>query len=102
MLPAAARPITRPCFSGGYQRLASGSATEKDAPDTPSIIPITSSDEKLAIRDRAWNLYKIFTPNKQIQNRDTTWNTRLVVIVSPSLPLLLAWIRIPWVTSSRR
>ena len=40
LLPAAAMPIASPCFSGGYQRLASGSATAKEAPATPRSAPI--------------------------------------------------------------
>ena len=39
-LPAPAMPSTRPCCSGGYQRLASGSATAKLPPAMPSSTPI--------------------------------------------------------------
>ena len=39
-LPAPAMPIASPWCSGGYQRLASGSATAKLAPATPSSRPI--------------------------------------------------------------
>ena len=48
LLPAAAMPIARPCFSGGYQRLASGRATAKDAPATPSSAPIAIRSVRLS------------------------------------------------------
>jgi hypothetical protein len=47
LLPAAAIPMASPWRSGGYQRLASGSATAKEAPPTPSMRPTARSDEKV-------------------------------------------------------
>ena len=40
-LPAPAMPIASPWYSGGYQRLASGSATAKLAPAMPRKNPST-------------------------------------------------------------
>ena len=42
LLPAPAMPIANPWCCGGYQRLASGSATAKLAPATPNIRPTSS------------------------------------------------------------
>ena len=42
-LPAPAMPRASPWYSGGYQREASGRATAKDAPATPSTTPSIST-----------------------------------------------------------
>ncbi len=42
-LPAPAMPSARPCCSGGYQREASGRATAKEAPATPSTTASNST-----------------------------------------------------------
>ncbi len=89
LLPAPAIPMARPWCSGGYHRLASGSATAKLAPAMPSSTPSTSSWVTLlaAIQPQASGIstnVKLQTPTRFGPNRSTRRPSRTRKTAPPS------------------